>query len=109
MFGADATLPNDLKTKQRTTYENKAKGPADKTTKCVFSLSSVFSFSFVFRQAGYFELRIDTVVDRWRNSESQDVTSPSLRGLHGCLLNIIKELLSFHAHLSKLMLLNMKV
>lgn len=32
------------------------------------------------------------MVDGRRNSESQDVTSPSLRGLYGCLLNIIKEL-----------------
>ncbi len=32
------------------------------------------------------------MVDGRRNSESQDVTSPSLKGLHGCILNIIKEL-----------------
>ncbi len=67
--------------------ENKAKEPADKTTKCVFSLSSVFCV-----QTGRIFWVEITVVDGRRNSESQDVTSPSLRGLHECLLKIIKEL-----------------
>lgn len=73
-----------------------------------FSLSSVFSRSFVFRQAGYFELRIQWSMGG--GTASPRTWLPRIwGGFMGVYLTSSKSFLSFHAHLSKWMLLNMNV